>query len=191
MGNRVHDKMGSRDDRVEFLTPEQHGGLLKVESCFMDEMRQTGEGSRPRWHSLFEAGARDQNGAVWALYNSFGEEESPQGWQVYRAAPGETSFDWVAVESVLRTDLTTYVQSDKPLVTYQFRVGTEENRGIGMRPSDILNIIFDGEEPGVHFWDHSRSMKPLSFDPAVEFGGRALAQTAGFNLQPSRVEQAA
>ena len=164
----------------EHLTDGQQQSLDRIDEWLQSEKRQDGTN---RWWRFFDAGVRDEHGAVWTLYNDFHQQESPEGWRVFRCPPEGEDFQYVHVDRTIHTTIPgTARHADTH--TVQFDIGGEGNHGIGMVRNDILNLIFrDEESPSIKFWSDKRSMTPVAVErmdrtesarPIIELGNLAL-----------------
>lgn len=167
-------------ERGQHLTEVQRQSLHHIDAQLQSEKHHDGT---DKWWRFFDAGVRDEHGAVWALYNDFHHQGAPEGWKVFYCLPHEEEFQNIEIN---RARYTAIPRSGKhgDIHTMQLDIGGEANRPLGMVQNDILNILFQGEKPPVvKFWSDEAAMTPIAIEqtgeeghlrPIIEMGARAL-----------------
>ncbi|HMS92995.1 MAG TPA: hypothetical protein PKD28_01285 [Candidatus Saccharibacteria bacterium] len=167
-------------ERGRHLTEAQRRSLHHIEAQLQSEKHHDGT---DKWWRFFDAGVRDEHGAVWALYNDFHHQEAPEGWKMFYCPPHEEEFQNIEIDRALYTVIPGNTRHEDTH-TMQLDVGGEANRPMGMVHNDILNILFRGEKPPiVRFWSDKTAMIPVAIEqtgeegysrPIIEMGARAL-----------------
>ena len=175
MRELLHDTELHLSDRQDGLTERQRRSLDDIDAWLQTEKRDDGTDT---WWRFFDAGVRDEHGAVWTVYNDVRHQETPEGWRVFYCPPHQEQFHYLHIDKALHTAIPDVMH------TVQFDVGGEGNRHAGMHQNDILNLAFKGNQPPVlKFWSDKASMMPVAVEsmgekgngnPIVALGARAL-----------------
>ena len=167
-------------ERDQHLTETQQRSLYSIDEQLQLEKKDDGTN---KWWRFFDAGVRDEKGAVWAIYNDFHHQGSSEGWRMFYCPPHEEEFQYVEVDRVVHTRIPGNVKYEDTH-TVQLDVGGEANQSLGMVSNDILNVLFQDKKPPImKFWSDKTAMVPVAIEqaegggrsrPIIEMGTRAL-----------------
>ena len=112
------------------------------------------------WWSFFDGEVVvDEEGAFWAVYNRWCDENDAHGWKVVRCPADQVEYREINVHGVKRQDVYPARNGKDGLRTFQLLIRDED---VGLTNNDVLNVSLYHNDtevtPRLHLWKHRTSM---------------------------------
>lgn len=113
------------------------------------------------WWPFLDGGVRDENGALWSVFNRWYDETQESGWKVVYCPEDEVEFREIPVTKVVRQEVYSSKPDKEGLTTFQLHIA---EKALGFSNNDILNVLQyrsdDNIRTTLRLWNHTSAMVP-------------------------------